>query len=268
MPRWSARRCPAAAGAAGADADDRDQVAVALEHLVVAQEDDRQRKQDQADHEPGRLVAREPLVEAEEHHDAECRQQRYEWEKEGVGVGQARADHEVRREADAEEVEAVEDAEVVDLIGLDDQDRGESRGDQQRDWNQREELSAASAHGALLPPAAPCLFAFGFGFAASGAGRRGQRAPLPRGPRCPRGCPWRRSRSGACARSRPPGARSRGRRPGRRSTPARSTARCRAGGHRAGRGRPRPCRPRRFRGSRPAWLRSTPRRSRRRSRRR
>ena len=83
------------------DPGEGDQVAVALEHLVVAQEDDRQRERDQPDHEPVRLVAREALVEPEQHHDAERGEQRDQREQERVGVGQARADHEVGREAEA-----------------------------------------------------------------------------------------------------------------------------------------------------------------------
>ena len=69
------------------DPPQRDAVAVALEHAVVlAQRDDRRREEDQPDDEPLRLLAREVLVEAVEHHEPEAREHRDEREQVGVGV--------------------------------------------------------------------------------------------------------------------------------------------------------------------------------------
>ena len=161
------------------DARERDQVAIALQDLVVAQEDDRQRERHQSHHEPVRLVPRQPVVEAEQHHHAERGQQRHEREQEGIGVGKPGPDHEVGRQAQPKEIEAVDEAEIPDLLGLDDQHGGESRRHQQADGDQREELAAARAQLPLAGccfclPAAPCFFSdcffLLFGVGAGGVG--------------------------------------------------------------------------------------------------
>ena len=94
---------------------DDDQVPVALEHVVVVEEGDRQHEEDQADDEPVRLIAGQALVDPVEHHQPDRRQQRDEREQVGVGVGEAEAQEDVRGEADREEVGAEDQAEVVEL---------------------------------------------------------------------------------------------------------------------------------------------------------
>ena len=126
------------------DPGERDQVAVALEGLVVAQEDDGRREEDEPEHEPVGLVARKTLIEAIEHHEPERRQQGDQGEEERVGVGQPDPDHEVRRDADGEEIGPVEDARI-ELIGVGDQHGRESGRDQQGDRDQGKELASAGA---------------------------------------------------------------------------------------------------------------------------
>ncbi len=65
-----------------------DRVPVALEHVVLAQEVDRQGEEDEAEHEPVGLVAGEPLVDPVDHHQPESGQQGNQREEVGVGVGQ------------------------------------------------------------------------------------------------------------------------------------------------------------------------------------
>ena len=94
--------------------DRGDRVAVALEHVVVAQELDRQREEDEAEHEPVGLVAGQVGVDPVDHHQAERGQQRDQREQVGVGVGQPDPQEEVGGEADRQEVGAVDEAEVVE----------------------------------------------------------------------------------------------------------------------------------------------------------
>ena len=70
------------------DPDRGDRVAVALEHVVVADQHDRRAEQDEPDHEPLRLLARELRVDPVDQHQAHRRQQRREREQVRVGVGQ------------------------------------------------------------------------------------------------------------------------------------------------------------------------------------
>ena len=55
-------------------ADERDRVAVALEHAVVAYEQDHRGEGDQPDHEPLRLLARQRVVDAVDDDEAEGRE--------------------------------------------------------------------------------------------------------------------------------------------------------------------------------------------------
>ena len=99
------RRVPEEAGQDQQDdPGERDQIAVALEGLVVAQEDDRRREEDQAEDEPVGLVAGEALVEAIEHHHPERGEQRDEREEERIGVGQPDPDDDVGGDAEGQEV--------------------------------------------------------------------------------------------------------------------------------------------------------------------
>ena len=138
------------------DAADGDQVAVALEHAVVAQQHDRRGEQPQADDEPLRLQARQAVVDPVDLDQAEARQQRHEREQVRVGVRQRQAQHEVRRDAQAEEDRAVGQRDVGDLVACrsgrraassrDRKTAAKPADDQQRGGDQREELAVAGAH--------------------------------------------------------------------------------------------------------------------------
>ena len=145
-----------------------DRVAVALEHAVVAQEHDRRHEQQQADDEPLRLLARELLVDAVDHHQAERGEHGREREQVRIGVGQASADEQVREDAAAEEEEPVGRRDLVGRFRPRDQDGREPRRHQERDGNQAEELTPASGeHQPSSSPRSTCLI-------------RSTASPLPR----------------------------------------------------------------------------------------
>ena len=123
-----------------------DRVAVALEHVVVAQEDDRGAEGDQPDHEPLRLLARQLGVDAVDHHQPERRQRGRQREQVGVGVGQPGADEQVREHAQAEEHQAVGGGGVAHVLGAAHKHRREAGADQQGDRDQAEQLARAGAH--------------------------------------------------------------------------------------------------------------------------
>ena len=134
-----------------------DRVAVALEHVVVAQELDRQGEEDEAEDEPVGLVAGQVGVDPVDHHQAEGRQQRHQREEVGIGVGQADAQVEVGGEADGEEVGAVDQAEVVEPGVLLGEDRGEAGGEQQGDRDEGEQLPVAGGDHLDAPGSLRCL---------------------------------------------------------------------------------------------------------------
>jgi hypothetical protein len=119
--------------------------------MVVAQRDDRRREDDQPDDEPLRLFAREVLVEAVEHDEAEAGQHRDEREEVGVGVGQRHAQHEVCGQAERQEDQPVGQRQVRQQVVALDEDRGEPGGHEQRRRDQREELAVAGVHEAMRP---------------------------------------------------------------------------------------------------------------------
>ena len=127
------------------EAADRDGVPVALEHLVVAQELDRQREEDEAEDEPVGLIAGEALVDPVDHHQPEGGQRRHQREQIGVGVGEADPQVDVSGDADRQKVGAVDEAEVAELFVLLRKDGGEARGEQGGDGNQGQELPVPSA---------------------------------------------------------------------------------------------------------------------------
>jgi hypothetical protein len=98
---------PAGGARAAQQADRRDRVAVALRHVVVAQEGS-SGEEEEAEHEPVGLVARPALVDPVDHHQPEGGQQRDQREEVGVGVGQADPQEDVGGQADREEVGAVD----------------------------------------------------------------------------------------------------------------------------------------------------------------
>ena len=130
---------------------EHDQVAVALEHEVVLEEDDRRHEQDQPDDEPVGLIAGEGLVDPVEHHQPDGGQQRDEREQVGVGVGEPDAQEDVRAEADGEEVGAEDQAGIGELVAADDEDRGEAGDQQAGDRDQPEQLPVPCAQ----PPPPP-----------------------------------------------------------------------------------------------------------------
>ena len=93
--------------------DRGDRVPVALEHVVVAQELDRQREEDQAEDEPVGLVAGQAVVDPVDHHQADRGQQGDQREEVRVGVGQPDPQVDVGGEAERQEVGAVDQAEVA-----------------------------------------------------------------------------------------------------------------------------------------------------------
>ena len=121
-------------------ADRGDRVAVALEDVVVAQEVDRQREEDEAEDEPVGLVAGQVGVDPVDHHEAERGEQGDQREQVGVGVGQAEPQVDVGGEADREEVGAVDEAEVAEPRVLLGEDGGEAGGEQQGHRDQRQQL--------------------------------------------------------------------------------------------------------------------------------
>ena len=140
------------------DPDRGDGVAVALQHAVVAQQDDRGGEEPQPDDEPLRLLAGQLLVDAVDHHQAEAGQDGEEREQVGVGVGQREAQHHVRRQAQAEEDRPVGQRDVVDDVVALDEDGREARRQQQRRRHERQQLAVArTGHRAASSPVSSCV---------------------------------------------------------------------------------------------------------------
>ncbi len=130
-----------------------DHVPVALEHVVVAQEDDRRAEQHQSEDEDRRLVEGELVVDPVDEDEADRREQGTQREQVGVGIGQAQAQEDVRADAEREKVAAVDQAEVGDLVRAHDEHRREPGGDEQRHRDERQQLSVSGAHGLVSVPA-------------------------------------------------------------------------------------------------------------------
>src|SRR5260221_6151215 len=125
--------------------DHRDRIAVALEHVVVAQELDRQCEEDKAKHEPVRLIAGQALVDPVDHHQPEGGQQGNQGEEVGIGVRQSQPQVDVGSDADREEVGAVDETEIAETGVLLGEPRGEPGAEQERDRDQGEELPVPDA---------------------------------------------------------------------------------------------------------------------------
>ena len=156
-------------------ADRGDRVPVALEHVVVAQELDRQREEDEAEDEPVRLVAGEGGVDPVDHHQAEGGQQGGQREEVGVGVGEPDPQVDVGGKADREKVGAVDQAEVAEPRVLLGKDRGETGGEEQRDGDQGGQLAVAGRAHQIPAPRSLIL-------TAGGAHPRGPRVVCSAGP--------------------------------------------------------------------------------------
>ena len=154
-------------GAVGGVADDRearqhhqpqrhgdDHVAVALELAVVAEGDDRDREQDESEHEPLGLLAGQGRVDPVDHHQAEAGQDGHQREQVGIGVGQRHAQEDVPGQAQAQEDRPVGQRDVGEVVGALDVDPGEAGGDQQRGGDQPDELPVARTHGVNWPSSA------------------------------------------------------------------------------------------------------------------
>ena len=118
-----------------------DRVAVALEHAVVADEQDRGAEEREPNHEPLRLLARQLGVDPVDHHHAHRREQGGEREHVGVGVRQPRPDEQVREHAQAEEDGAVGERGVAHVLGARGQHGRKAGGHQQRHRQQPEQLA-------------------------------------------------------------------------------------------------------------------------------
>jgi hypothetical protein len=90
-----------------AQRDRDDHVAVLLELAVIAEHHDRGREQDQAEHEPLRLLSSQRLIDPVHHHDPEAGQQRDQREQVGVGVRKRDTDEHVAGQTQTEEDRAV-----------------------------------------------------------------------------------------------------------------------------------------------------------------
>ena len=108
-----------------ADARRRDRVAVALEHMVVLDHQDRDAEEREADHEPLGLLARQLGVDPVDQHQADAGQGGGQREHVRVGVREPRPDEEVRQHAQPEEERAVGERRVGDVLGPRGQDRRE-----------------------------------------------------------------------------------------------------------------------------------------------
>ena len=133
-----------------------DQIAVALQRPVVAQQQDREREEREPDDEPLRLLAGQVVVDAVDHDQPDAGQHGDDREEVRIGVRDARADDEMRGQAEREEHEAVGQRCVGDLIALLDEDGSEAGHHQQRRRQQAEELAVASAHCVPTLPSSNC----------------------------------------------------------------------------------------------------------------
>jgi hypothetical protein len=114
---------------------------------------DREREEDQPEHEPIGLVARQVVVDAVDDDQPEGGEQRHEREQVGVGVGEPDSQVDVGGDTDRQEVAAIEQAEVAKpAAALLDEHRREAGGEQQRDRQQRDQLAVAGASHWPFPP--------------------------------------------------------------------------------------------------------------------
>ena len=128
------------------DAARRDQVAVALEHVVIADRQDRGAEEGQPDHEPLGLLACQLGIDPVDQHQAHRGQERGQREHVGIGVGQPRADEEVGEHAQAEKHGAVGERRVLHVLGPGGQHRGEPRHHEERHRKEAEQLPRPRGH--------------------------------------------------------------------------------------------------------------------------
>ena len=126
--------------------DDHDHVAVALELAVVPEQQDRPREQDQPEHEPLGLLARQRRVDPVDHHQAEARQHGDQGEHVRVGPRQRDPDEDVRGDAQPEKQGPVGQRDVRERVLALDEDAGESSGDQQRGGDEPDQLTVSRPH--------------------------------------------------------------------------------------------------------------------------
>ncbi len=140
------------------DRSERDQVAIALEHVVVAKEDDRRGERGEAEEEEGRLLDGQALLDPVEHHEARPpRATAQSGKRYGSASLQRDAQEEVGRDADREEVAAVGEAERADLVGADREDRRETGADQERDRESARRARGFARSSASATAALPVL---------------------------------------------------------------------------------------------------------------
>ena len=117
-PRSPARRFREPRRQQQQDPGGRDQVAVALEQVVVAKQDDRRAEEASPRTKTDAWSKARLVLDPVDDDEPDRRQQGAEGEEIRVGVGQPEAQEEVADEAGGEEVPAVDEAEVADLVGL------------------------------------------------------------------------------------------------------------------------------------------------------
>ena len=128
------------------DAGRRDHVAVALQHVVVAHHHDRAAEEEQPDHEPLRLLARQLGVDAVDEHQTDGGQQGGQREHVRVGLGQPGADEQVRQHAQPEEDGAVGERGVAHVLGAGGEHGGEAGCHEKRHRDESEELARSRRH--------------------------------------------------------------------------------------------------------------------------
>jgi hypothetical protein len=126
--------------------DEGDRVAIALEHAVVAYEQDHRHERNQAHDEPLRLLARQRVVDPVDDDEPEAREQRHQREEVRVGVGEREPQEDVRGQAQPEEDRSIGERDVAEDVLLLDEDGRKPAGQQKRGRDEAEQLAVARAH--------------------------------------------------------------------------------------------------------------------------
>ncbi len=124
----------------------RDRVAIALQHVMVANREDRAAEEDEPDDEPLGLLAGQLGVDPVDQHQPDGGEQGPEREEVGIGIRQARPDEEVGDDAQPQEHGAVGESRVGYVLGARCEHGGEAGGHEQRDGQEPEQLPRARRH--------------------------------------------------------------------------------------------------------------------------
>ena len=126
--------------------DRHDHVSVLLELAVVPERHDRDREQDQAEHEPLSLLAGQRGIDPVDHHQPEAGQQGDQREHVRVRIRKRHPDEHVPRDAQPEEDRAVGQRHIRQHVGALDEHAREPSGQQQRRRDQADKLAVARGH--------------------------------------------------------------------------------------------------------------------------